>query len=185
MVLNTEHKAEWERVIYEEAVELFAAVILMRLLGQVVLGQHDRKWKLSYGSEASAWGTQFEIAKHLSRGKQKAAAGKQVLHLVLKLCSRSCKAPLRSRALLGGGGELCAFDSPYQKGFGFIAEVLTAQRCSLPYCAYCKRSVRSGSGKRFSARVLLTINYKCFVYQKVMIAWYCSFPVLLEIFLFM
>lgn len=38
MVLNAEHKAEWERVFYEEVVELFAAVILMRLLGQVLLG---------------------------------------------------------------------------------------------------------------------------------------------------
>lgn len=86
-----------------------------------------------------------------------------------------CKALLRSWVLLGGGGELCAFDSPYQKRFGVIAEVLTAQPCLLSYCAYCKRSVLSGSGKGFGARVLLTINYKCFVYQKVMIAWYCKF----------
>lgn len=67
---------------------------------------------------------------------------------------------------------MCPFDSPYQKGFGFIAKVLTAQQRSLPCCAYCKRSVHSGSGKGFSASVLLTINYECFVYQKVMIAWY-------------
>lgn len=44
--------------------------------------------KLSSGSEASTWGTWFEIAKHLSRGKEKTAARKQVLHQVLQLCSR-------------------------------------------------------------------------------------------------
>lgn len=43
MVIKAEHKAEWERVIYKEVVKIFAAVILMRLLGQVVLGEHDRK----------------------------------------------------------------------------------------------------------------------------------------------
>lgn len=36
MILNVEHKAEWECVIYNEAVELLAVVILMRLLGQAV-----------------------------------------------------------------------------------------------------------------------------------------------------
>lgn len=60
-----------------------------------------------------------------------------------------CKAPLRSPALVGGGGELWAFHSPYQKGFGFIAEVPTAQQPSLPYCACCKRSVCPGSDKAF------------------------------------
>lgn len=35
-ILNADHKAEWECVIYKEVVELFAVVILMRLLGEVV-----------------------------------------------------------------------------------------------------------------------------------------------------